>query len=363
MGEDVLSWDSMRREGLMRTQDMTVVPATHEKIGVIRDLLQAQQRRWHALDGRLDAELSEERLASLAVLSKSSGGFEPLIVLDAQGRVRGYAHASIWRLEPESGMLAFFTTSNGITEVLALPDPADLDALSVADALLTALELQWRGARTLGDMFRWPCRDLWMDEILQEHGFVIDSDLATRTTDPLPPSTHTVAPDLHARLALVSDEEALVSLLTEELLFHEPYTPFVRMSPMVERDFRKHLAPLWAGDSPEEGAPLVVVVEREGVLVAMSENALSVVDGDDYPHFLPRGRYGYLNNVSVSQNARGSGVGRLLVQATFDAFSAYAVEGYYLWYNPANPLSGPFWQHMGFQPFWRTYQHRHSALD
>jgi GNAT superfamily N-acetyltransferase len=345
----------------MSAQDIRVVPAMHENVGAIRELLMAQQRRWHALDERLDAALSEDKLVASLGLVEAAAGLQPLMVLDAHGRVRGYACVDVWDIAPESGMLAFFTQRNGTTATLALPDPADADALLVTDALLTALERQWRDLRTLGDIFRWPCRDLWMEDLLQVHGFLVDSDLATRTTAPLLPSLRPALSHVHTRLARADDEDALVALLTEELLFHEPHTPFVRMSPVVARDFRERLQPLWAGDSPAEGAPLVVVVERDGAPIAMSENALAVLDGENYPHFLPHGRYGYFDNVSVSQNFRGEGVGRLLVQANIDAFAPYAVDGYYLWYNPANPLSRPFWLHMGFQPFWRTYQHRHAA--
>ena len=347
----------------MGTEDVVVLPVTDEQMRAIGDLVIAQQRRWHGLDPRLDGVFSADQVAAMLMRQRRSGGAPPLMVLDAHGRVRGYARADIWSIAPEDGMLAFFTARNGTVDALALPDPADADALAVTDALLLALMRQWHDVQTLGDMFRWPCCDLWMEDLLQAHGFILDSDLATRTALPLKPSRHTASPDLHARLARPADEEALVALFTEEFLFHEPYTPFVRMSPSAERAFRARLAPLWAGKSPEEDAPIVVVVERDGVLVAMSENGISLVEAEALPSFLPRGRYGYLNNVSVSQDFRGEGVGRVLVQATFDAFAAKSVEGYYLWYNPANPLSGPFWQHMEFQPLWRTYQHRYPERE
>jgi GNAT superfamily N-acetyltransferase len=347
----------------MGAGDVIVVPVTNEQVIAISELMIAQQRRWSELDPRLDDVSSVDQVAAMLMQQRSAGGAPPLMVLDAHGRVRGYAHASVWSIPPEDSMLAFFTARNGAVDGLALPDPADADALAVADALLLALMRQWHDVQTLGDMFRWPCCDLWLEDLLQERGFILDSDLATRAATRLQPSTHTVSPHLYARMARPADEEALVELFTEELLFHEPYTPFVRMSPGAEHAFRARLALLWAGKSPEEDAPIVVVVERDGALVAMSENGLSLVEDDESPSFVPRGRYGYLNNVSVSRDFRGEGVGRLLVQATFDAFAAKSVEGYYLWYNPANPLSGPFWQHMGFQPLWRTYQHRHPERE
>nr|WP_281276411.1 GNAT family N-acetyltransferase [Dictyobacter kobayashii] len=103
---------------------------------------------------------------------------------------------------------------------------------------------------------------------------------------------------------------------------------------------------------------MVVVIERDGQIVAMSENELYMIDAEDEdgPDFMLPGRYGHINNMGVRQDLRGQGFGRLLVQATFDAFAHMHLDGYILWFNPANPLSSPFWPRMGFQPLWRTYQ-------
>jgi GNAT superfamily N-acetyltransferase len=59
--------------------------------------------------------------------------------------------------------------------------------------------------------------------------------------------------------------------------------------------------------------------------------------------------------VCVREEMRGKGSGRFLVQAIFDAFAPLALDGYTLWFNCANPLSGPFWSHLGFLPLWTRY--------
>lgn len=111
-------------------------------------------------------------------------------------------------------------------------------------------------------------------------------------------------------------------MLEEELRYHERYTPFVRSSSIVLEAFRRKLARLWAGGSLQEGAPLMLVVEQGGEIVAMAENTILDVSLDDEPGFTPPGRYGCIDNVCVREELRGQGIGRLLVQAIFDAFAA-----------------------------------------
>ena len=161
--------------------------------------------------------------------------------------------------------------------------------------------------------------------------------------------------------------------------------------------FRSRLARIWTGETFEEGAPLVVVVmsyrilcngikrkcvkaspalaprlfcnsalhkirygvvvvERGNEIVAMAESDLLILGPSEEPNFLPSGRYGHLNNVSVRNDMRGQGVGHTLVQAVFNFFETAHLDGYLLWFNPDNPLARAFWSRLGFLPVWRTYQ-------
>ena len=288
---------------------------------------------------------------------------QPLVVLDANGRVRGYARAGVWELAETSMLRAFLSARNGVARVLALPNPAEADARAVAMALLAALSDGWRGSATTGDLIRWPSADPWLEPLLAEQGFRLDSVCATRSLQPFTEDVRAPSSGFTVRPAQSEDEEVLVRLLEEELRYHEHYTPFVRSSPAVLEAFRRKLARLWTGVSISEGAPLLLVVEQAGEIVAMAENTLLVLGPDDQPGFTPSGHYGCIDNVSVREALRGQGIGRLLVQAVFDAFAAtgLSLDGYLLWYNPDNPQAGRFWLHMGFVPLWTTYQRLHPA--
>ncbi len=108
------------------------------------------------------------------------------------------------------------------------------------------------------------------------------------------------------------------------------------------------------------GAPLVLVAEQQGQVVGMAENTLLDVSADEEPGFTPPGRYACIDNVCVREQVRGQGIGRLLVQAVFEAFAPLQLAGYVLWYNPGNPLAAFFWPHLGFVPLWTTYQRLHE---
>ena len=344
---------------------MTEIAVTHlhdEHLDDMVALIIAQQSRQHALDPRLPAARPRQEITAALAIRHGSGE-QPLVVLDANGRVRGYAGSDVWKLSETSMLRAFLSARNGVARVLVLPDPAEEDAPVVATALLTALSDVWQRLDTTGDLVRWPSTDSWLEPRLAEQGFRLDSVCAVRSLQPFAEPARAPSLQVVTREALPSDEEMLVALLEEELRYHERYTPFVRSSPAVLSAFRGKLARLWDGASLQERAPLILVVERAGEIVAMAENTLLVLGPDDEPGFTPPGRYGCIDNVSVREELRGHGIGRLLVRAIFDAFAApgLSLDGYILWYNPDNPQAGRFWPHMGFQPLWTTYQRLHPA--
>lgn len=337
-----------------------VTVAGEEESRAAASLLLAQQIRQRALDLRLPEASTRTELAALL-----DSDDHPLVALDEGGQVRGSVRPSVWQLSLTSILRAFLSLRNGIARTLALPDPADEDAHAVATALLAALSEHWQNHETTGDLIRWPSADLWLEPLLAEQGFRLDSVCALRSLEPREVHAPVSLPGFVTRPARPDDEEILVGLLDEELRYHERYTPFVRSSPIVLNAFRRKLARLWTGASLEERGPLVLVGEQGGEVVAMAENTLLDVSLDDEPGFTSPGRYGCIDNVSVREHLRGQGIGRLLVQAIFDAFAATGLQldGYLLWYNPENPQAGRFWPHLGFVPLWTTYQRLHTAGD
>ncbi len=326
--------------------------------GVV-ELIATQESRHVALDGRLCPPHQREQLEILVHLeelleSEHRPSMEPLVVRDAE-RVRGYVQPGLWEVLDGSTAACFFPPLTGLASHLTLPPPDAPDCRAVAETVLEALDERWAAMGTLGEVISWPSRDGWLAPILAARGFVADSALAVRPLTPLPQQTR-AAGELRARRAEPADEDALVALYLEEIECHVRLAPYAWRIEGLEAGFRVGLAQAWARVSVEDHAPLLVVVERGGEVVAMAETTIEHVKrGRSY---LPPGRYGYLNNVSVREDCRGQGVGRVLVEAALTELAALDVDGFYLYFLDANPLASRFWPRVGFEPLVTRYQRR-----
>ncbi len=320
------------------------------------ELSLAQHRRLSQLDPRLYAVRSYAQ--GEAILQRKRQHEEPFYAIcDAQGRVCGYVQPALWRIHERSTLLAFLTPCNGVARLLTLPSPEEHDAPVIADMLLRRLNEYWQRHATTGDLIQWPSRDTWLEPVLKQHGFLLDSVCALHPMSSNISSSNASTAFL-TRPARPADEAMLLELFCEELRAHEPYTPFVRMTPEVIPAFQTKLERLWRGRSLEAGAPLILVTEFAGEVVAMAECTLLEIHPDDEPGYTPPGRYGCIDNICVHATMRGRGVGRSLVQAVYAAFAEKHLEldGYLLWYNPDNLPARTFWSRLGYEPLWTTYQ-------
>ncbi|HJT59805.1 MAG TPA: hypothetical protein VJ761_25065, partial [Ktedonobacteraceae bacterium] len=130
--------------------EIRVTPMREEQIQAVVDLALAQAARQRALDPRLG--MTHTRRDLEAALSERQSSGQPLVAIDAAGRVRGYARPGVWELAETSSLHAFLSARNGVARHLALPDPKEADARTVAAALLAALSASWRGSGTTGDL-------------------------------------------------------------------------------------------------------------------------------------------------------------------------------------------------------------------
>jgi GNAT superfamily N-acetyltransferase len=336
-------------------QITTVCEATRDQWPAIVDLIMQQERRLLKRDARLRDARPANAIQDM-LREHSADGEKPLVVLDAKGHVRGYAKPDVWSLASSSILLAFLTEHNGITRSLTLPNPDDEDAQEVAQTLLEGLSNVWQTRGTTGDLIRWPSSDAWFEPSLLLDGFLLDSICAQGPLRPLEPVSRRAPQAMQIRLASQQDEDTLLDLFTEELRFHEAYTPFARVTPALQQAFRRKLAQSWRGVTFSEGAPLVLVAEHEGQIVGMAENTLIQVEQDDEPNFTRPGNYLCLDNVCLYSQWRTRGVGRLLTQSVINYFANQPYAGVLLWYSIDNPLSSQFWPHLGFDPLWTTYQ-------
>lgn len=312
----------------------------------------AQDARLFALDPRNAPPRSREQLEEALTLELLTEEVDRRLgcaawVACINDRPRGYVQADTWDIPDGSPARSFFTAHNGVARFLTLPPPNDPDATPVLTALLDTLDHQWDVMGTEAEILTWPSRDLWFGSILEARGFIPDTVFAFRPLGALAVSE--AAAPLVTRLARREDEDRLVSLYLEEIDYHVQRAPFPWRPADLAAEFRDKLARVWVGDSVEDHAPLIMVIERDGRVVGMAEC---------YVEKTPAGRYGYLNNVAVRADQRGQGVGRALVAASLTTLAALDVQGYSLYYMLANSIARQVWPRLGFEPLTTRYQRR-----
>lgn len=335
-------------------QTIRVRPAQDSDLVDVLRLIQKQAIRLHE-DGALPHILQDGTYGRERLEQQRREG-RALVAVNENDEIRGYASPSLWTLSERSIMHAFLTSHNGIASTLTLPDPREKDVRAVVGALLQTLRAFWKEQGTTGDLIRWPSQDIWLQPILGEHGFLLDSICALRPPTP-PDDIWMDQSEYVIRAAVPADEEAVMTLFQEELAFHEKLGLFGRVSPIAIDAFRAKLAACWSHTKPHESGMLVLVVEADMGIVAMAECILLDVTADDEPGFTPPGYYGSIDHMSISVSARGQGIGTALTaRALRDMQRWWRPAGTLLWYSAENPLSAPFWNRRGFEPLWTTYQ-------
>jgi ribosomal protein S18 acetylase RimI-like enzyme len=339
-----------------------LVPAHLQHLPAIVDLWQAQDRRHYALDPLLHPPRTVEQI-ELRIQDQRQHG-PTFVALDEREHVRAYIAPTIWTLSPTSALHAFLTSCNGMTNTLVLPDPNNADSVQVASSVLHFLSAWWHEQKTTGDLLRWPASDRWLEPLLFEQGFLLDSYCALRSAQPLNPSDRQLA-EVTIRHAIPADEQRLQALFWSEMEAHASSVPCSRVSEQAMRGFASKLQRHWQESPDQDGDFFILVAEHaaEGV-VGMAENVLVSVEWDDTPGFTPPGSYGCLDNVSVETGLQGQGIGRQLTEATLVLFrqNVPQLDGVLLWYNPDNPSANHFWPRLGFHDLWTTYQRMHTTM-
>jgi ribosomal protein S18 acetylase RimI-like enzyme len=228
-------------------------------------------------------------------------------------------------------------------------------AAPVADGLHALID-EWAGvlhdAGRPGEdtscVLSWPSRDVGATQALLSHGLVPLTVLAVRTGAQPAPRT---SPRVRIRRAEPADLPALVRLAMTELAYSAQVGGAI-MRPDAEAMKRTALnyrlgsgAPIW-------------LAEQDGACVGMVECVRNDVQ-DTEEAYLRAGMWNYLNCLSVLPEARGGGIGDALVDVAHRQLPRRA--GWYLYYNPINPLSSVFWPRHGYRPLWTIWEARPAS--
>ncbi|MDT7782052.1 MAG: hypothetical protein QOF58_471 [Pseudonocardiales bacterium] len=300
-----------------------------------RGLVAAQSARFTSLDPLLPSAVEPPTDGHVITAALADGARVAGVIshktYEEQSTIRLWSTAQVWELLPLVG------NSQGM------------------DALLTRFRRHLDTQDVHDDdsacVVHWPSRDTKAARAFLDHGLVPLSVLAVRLRTPAArvPRTLTI------RRATPHDLDSVLELSLAEL----EYSSFVG-STLVRPEARaikqRALAERLANASP------IWLAERDGIAVALAECAIvSSEPGTPAAMRLPRGRWGYVNCVSVLPGARGTGIGQQLVAYAHQELHRMGAVGTYLYYNPPNPLSSVFWPRQGYRPLWTVWEVRPAA--
>lgn len=200
-------------------------------------------------------------------------------------------------------------------------------------------------------LLTWPSRDAEAARPLLAHGFTPLTCLAVRTA----PDGGARAADVAVRLATAADLDVVLALELAELAYSALVGAAI-MRPDAEAVKRAALT-----RHIDQGDP-IWLAERDGVVVGVAHCRLLDVRPDGLTGVRLRpGRWGYVNCLSVSDQARGGGVGRALMSVAHRELHRRGATGTFLYYNPPNPLASVFWARQGYRPLWTSWELRPAA--
>ncbi|MGI9406165.1 MAG: GNAT family N-acetyltransferase [Hyphomicrobiaceae bacterium] len=161
--------------------------------------------------------------------------------------------------------------------------------------------------------------------------------------------------DVHVREATAADRDAILALHAKlhnvERTLHPNRAPVEEIgnAATIERD-----AELAKNDG------CIFVAERDGEIIGCVVTTID--DGDAYLIESDR-RFGWIRSISVSEEARGAGVGRALMKAAEGRFRNRGLSQIQVYVLAANDRAQSFYADNGFHPYEISYEKRLDGLD
>src|SRR5215469_624514 len=307
----------------------------------LRDINRAVARRWQSID---------PLLADPAAMPVGCGA--PLVVSAENGRMAGlgvcvHHHVPVDSLNQTWGSADRF---------LLTPRLTGQDVHAATDELLS----QWRdhlagvAAARGGDtsaVITWPSRDITGVRALLRHGLQPLTVIAARARPPAPDRPPRPVPGVTIRAAGPRDEEQVLDLELRLIRYDGHFG-----GPVWRRDTAM-LVRQEVRISLERQATWTWLAERDGqaigLLVAQPPPEAGWIAG-----MTSRSPAAYLQTMFVAPEERETGVGAMMVRMLHARLDSAGVAVTLLHHSQVNPLSGPFWNRMGYRPLWTSWEAR-----
>ncbi|MCL2580880.1 MAG: GNAT family N-acetyltransferase [Streptosporangiales bacterium] len=310
----------------------------------VRDINRAVARRWQALDPLLPDPSS-----------LPAGCGQPLVVNGGGGRVTGIGVCVHQQIPAES----LNQTWGPADRFTLVPRLAGNDISAGTDELLTAWRDHLAGigaarGADAGASAVWPSHDVTGVSALLRHGLQPLTVIAARTRpgNPAGPGARrNPPPGVTIRAAGPEDADAVLSLELNLIRFDMQFGGPVwrpRTQALVRADIADSLRKQanWTWLALRHRRPV-------GLLVAQPPGESGWISG-----MTSRAPAAYLQTMFIAEAERGTGVGSALVRVLHERLDADGVAVTLLHHSQVNPLSGPFWNRMGYRPLWTSWEAR-----
>jgi len=311
---------------------------------VVDDINEVVGRRWQGFDPLLPepGDLPQ-------------GCMAPLVAYERNGRPAGLAvchHESV----PDDTLAQTWGTATRFMLTLRLRTPG----VQAADELLA----QWRdhlaglaeaAADDTSAIVNWPTREVSGVPSLLRHGLQPMAVVAGRPKGrPVPAEGSARVADLVIRQAGPDDLDTVTELEMGVVRYDSHFgasIPRPATEALVRAEVRAALryVPAWIWIAERAGQPV-------GLTIVEPPKDAAWIAGMSRP-----GSTAYLRIGYVRPDERGGGIGATLVRHVHDQLDARGIEVTLLHYAQVNPLSGPFWNRMGYRPLWTSWEARPAA--
>ena len=323
----------------------------------VHELNKAVGRRWQGLDRLLPgrADLPE-------------GCAAPLVAAGANGRPAGVGVCR-HQFVPADTLNQTWGSASRFSLILRLREP---DTSAALDELLGLWRDHLAGLPEAGPadtaaMVTWPARDVSGVNALLRRGMQAMNVIAVRPAEhaaaagparPAEPASARAVAEGSAGLVIreagLGDLDAVTEFEMGVIRYDAQFgaaiiRPATEALVRAETQAALTARPAWAWLAERDGRPVGLVhvqpPEHSSWIAGMTRPGVTV----------------YLPTMFVRPGARGRGVGAALVRHVHGVLDARGVQTTLLHYALMNPLSGPFWNRMGYRPLWTGWEVRPAA--
>lgn len=265
-------------------------------------------------------------------------------VVDHHDRLQGFSLFRTYQRSVED-LDTFFSGRRGVISTeFVVADDDEASAIVLAEAI-ASIEAPFVVVQA-------PIAAAWCERALLERGFVASGVESIRQSYVVKRNTIHLSEGVLLRRATDDDMDAIVNLMLEEWRFLTSFHPHAR-DLWTDEHGRIALRSSLSQMLHERDDARLIVAESRGELAGVV--SLRQFDVADATNPLPVGRHVSIEDISVRTSLRGQGLGRALVQATYDAFRDSKIAGYSVAYVADNPIARRLWPHLGFRTHKRTY--------